>query len=229
MDRRKTPQKNAASSLLSLARRALGLGWLLCIPGGILWALSPLGVYLSEYRYKTPEVFWKLFPSAPLLMAAGLVGLYAHLFTLRGRRGGALERVGFFLAVLGALLTVAGDVGKFYLHLDDLYLMSAPAYRTMRVGLVLLCGGALLFGFGIARKRLVGLVGSLPFAIGSLGGLISVVKEYGMVGEAMWVMFGGGWAWVGVVVFIGWLRLFLGRKQTSGGRRERVNAGQTSI
>jgi hypothetical protein len=30
--------------------------------GGVLWALSPLGVHLSELRFHTPNVFWKLFP-----------------------------------------------------------------------------------------------------------------------------------------------------------------------
>ncbi|BBL80007.1 hypothetical protein RxyAA322_18610 [Rubrobacter xylanophilus] len=210
------------------ARRALGLGWLLCIPGGVLWALSPLGVYLSEYKYKTPEVFWKLFPSAPLLMLVGLVGLYAHLFALRGRRAGGLERVGFAVAVLGGLLTVAGDVGKFYIRLDDVYIMTAPAYRTMRAGLVLLCAGSLLFGFGVARERRVALAGTLPFAIGSLGGLISVMRDYGPVGEAMWVMFGVGWAWLGLVVLVGEVRRLL-RKRRASGKRDRVNAGQTPI
>ena len=36
---------------------------LLCVPGGMLWALSPLGVHLSELKFKTPDLFWKLFPT----------------------------------------------------------------------------------------------------------------------------------------------------------------------
>ncbi|ABG05602.1 hypothetical protein Rxyl_2685 [Rubrobacter xylanophilus DSM 9941] len=219
-------RREASRGPLLLLRGALGWSWLLCLPGGVLWALSPLGVYLSEYKYKTPEVFWRLFPSAPLLMLAGLAGLYLHLFARRGRRPGALERVGFAVCALGALLTVAGDVGKFYLHLDDVYLMSAPAYRTMRAGLALLCGGALLFGFGLARERRVALAGALPFAIGSLAGLIAVLRDFGALGEAMWVMFGAGWAWVGIVVLFGeGRRLLAGRKSGRG----RLNAGETSI
>jgi len=48
---------------------------LLCVPGGMLWALSPLGVHLSELKFKTPDLFWKLFPSAPLILLLGLIGL----------------------------------------------------------------------------------------------------------------------------------------------------------
>ena len=82
---------------------------LLCVPGGVLWALSPLGVHLSELRFHTPNVFWKLFPSAPLLLMVGLVGLHV----LVSGRSGWLERVGFYVALLGFLLILAGDVGEF--------------------------------------------------------------------------------------------------------------------
>src|SRR5918997_4987606 len=69
---------------------------LLCAPGGVLWALSPVGVHLSELRFHTPNVFWKLFPSAPLLLLVGLIGLYA----VSSGRSGWLEKAGFILTSL---------------------------------------------------------------------------------------------------------------------------------
>src|SRR3712207_4545868 len=112
---------------------------LLCVPGGMLLALSPLGVYLSDLRLHTPNVFWKLFPSATLLLMIGLVGLHA----LISARSGWLERVGFYVALLGLVLILAGGVDEFWLRIDDGYNITAPAYRTLRLGLVVLGDGAI--------------------------------------------------------------------------------------
>jgi hypothetical protein len=85
-------------------------GLLACaLAGGVLWALSPLGIYLSELKFHTPNVFWKLFPSAALLLLAGLIGLYFIFFD----RSGWLERVGVLLALLGLALILVGDVGQY--------------------------------------------------------------------------------------------------------------------
>ena len=118
---------------------------LLCLPGGVLWALSPTGVYLSELRFHTPNVFWKLFPSAPLLLLLGLIGLHA----LISGRSGRLERAGFYATLLGFLLILAGDVGEFWLRIDDVYIMTAPAYRAFRLGLIVMAAGAILFGVAV--------------------------------------------------------------------------------
>jgi hypothetical protein len=48
---------------------------ILCVPGGLLWALSPTGISVSNLAFHTPNVFWKMFWSAPLLILLGLVGL----------------------------------------------------------------------------------------------------------------------------------------------------------
>ena len=102
---------------------------LLVVPGGVLWALSPVGVSLSDSLFHTPNVFWKLFPSAPLLILLGLVGLQLR----QAGRSELLEKVGFFLAALGLVLIVAGDVGLYWLGIDDDYIMTAPAYRAFRL------------------------------------------------------------------------------------------------
>lgn len=166
---------------------------LLCIPGGVLWALSPLGIYLSEYRYSTPAVFWNLFPSAALLMIVGFVGLW--LWT---RSPGWLESISFVIVLAGLLLVVAGDVGKYWLGLDDFYLMTAPAYKALRSGFVVLTAGSMLFGVATARNESLPVWAALPFAIMSLAGLISVLRDFGTLGAGMWMLFGIGWAWIGL-------------------------------
>jgi O-antigen/teichoic acid export membrane protein len=171
---------------------------LLCVPGGVLWALSPLGVYLSEQRFHTPNVFWKLFPSAPLLLMIGLVGL--HL--LISDRSGWLERAGFYVAFLGLLLILAGDVGEFWLRIDDVYIMTAPAYRAFRLGLLVLAIGTIGFGIAVGRDRTLPIWGVLPFAFGALCGLISVSRDLGSLGAALWILFGIGWAWLGFALFV---------------------------
>ncbi len=184
---------------------------LLCVPGGVLWALSPLGVYLSELRFHTPNVFWKLFPSAPLLLMVGLVGL--HL--LISGRSGRLEKAGFFLALLGFVLILAGDVGEFWLRIDDRYIMTAPAYRALRLGLVVLAVGSVLFGVAAGRDRTLPVWGALPFAIGALCGLISVSRNLGSFGAALWILFGVGWAWLGLSLFVEGIMRFWRDRRTA--------------
>jgi hypothetical protein len=75
---------------------------LLCVPGGVLWALSPLGVYFSEMRFGTPNVFWKLFSSAPLLLLVGLVGLYFGRLPGRSSSSLLLPRLAFFVTLFSS-------------------------------------------------------------------------------------------------------------------------------
>jgi O-antigen/teichoic acid export membrane protein len=171
---------------------------LLCVPGGVLWALSPLGVYLSDLRFHTPNVFWKLFPSAPLLLMVGLVGLHV----LVSGRSGWLERVGLWVALLGFVLILAGAVGEFWLRIDDTYIMTAPAYRAFRLGLIVLAAGSVLFGIAVGRDRTLPIWGALPFTVGALCGLISVIRNLESFGAALWILFGIGWAWLGLAVFV---------------------------
>jgi hypothetical protein len=166
---------------------------LLCVPGGVLWALSPLGIYLSEYRYRTPDVFWQLFPICVLLLMAGLPGLW-----LRARRAGWMGRTGFVIVLAGLLLVLAGAVGKYWLGLDNVYLMTAPAYIAFRLGLLVLAAGCIMLGVAGARNGELPVWGALPFAIGSLAGLISFSRDLGSFGATLWILFGAGWAWLGL-------------------------------
>lgn len=174
------------------------LAILACLPGGLLWMLSPLGVRLSEMRYNTPNVFWKLFPSAPLLLVVGLIGLHLSLYDRYGRVG----RAGAAATLLGLALVIAGDVAQFWLMLDDVYILTAPAYRTFRIGLVVLAIGSIVFGMALLRSRALPDWGTLPFITGSVGALLSFARDLGTTGAVLWVMYGACWAWLGLVYLV---------------------------
>lgn len=181
---------------------------LLVVPGGVLWALSPIGASISETAFGTPNVFWKLFPSAPLLLLAGLVGVQI----LQWRRSGLLQKIGFGLALLGLVLVIAGDVGLYWLGLDDAYIMTAPAYRAFRLGLLILGVGSILFGVAAPRDGALPTWGLLPFVVGSLCGLVSFVVDLGSFGTVLWMLFGLGWAWLGFSLAVdGFLSWWSGR------------------
>lgn len=191
--------------LLTLVRWA----GLLCVPGGVLWALSPLGVQLSEMQFKTPNVFWKLFPSAPLLLLVGLIGLHLRF----SGRSGMLERVAFFVTLAGLVMVIAGDIGEFWLGLDNVFIMAAPAYRTLRIGLLVLAIGTMLFGVAAARGETLPVWGALPFAIGGLCGLVAFSADLEAFGAALWILFGVGWAWLGFAFLVdGLLGLWRSRR-----------------
>ncbi len=187
--------------LKARSRIATLLWWvsLAClIGGGVLWALSPLGVELSALKFKTPNAFWKLFPSSPALLFAGLIGLYLR----RRSRRGTVAKIGLWAAVVGSALIVAGAVGLFHLGVDDTFIMSAPAYRTLRAGFVLLTAGALLFGAAETRSGGLPAWGGLPFALSALAGLVAVARDLGPFGAALWAIFGAGWVWLAFVLFV---------------------------
>ena len=186
---------------------------LLVVPGGVLWALSPVGASISETAFGTPNVFWKLFPAAPLLLLAGLVALQLR----QSGRAGVLEKVGFWLAVLGLLLVVAGDAGLFWLGLDETFIMTAPAYRAFRLGLLVLGAGSILFGVAAPRDGDLPTWGLLPFVVGALAGVISFAVDLGSFGTVLWMLFGLGWAWLGLSLAVnGFLSWRAGRPARGG-------------
>lgn len=186
---------------------------LLVVPGGVLWALSPIGVSLSDSLFHTPNVFWKLFPSAPLLILVGLAGLQFR----QAGRSGLLEKVGFFVAGLGLVLIVAGDVGLYWLRIDDTYIMTAPAYRAFRLGLLVFGVGSILFAVFAPRDGALPTWGLVPFVVGSLCGLVSFATDLGSLGAVLWILFGLGWAWLGLSLAAQGLLSFFRTRRTTGG------------
>jgi hypothetical protein len=189
-------------------------GGILCVPGGVLWALTPTGISISNLAFHTPNVFWKLFWPAPLLILLGLVGLQLR----QSGRSGLLGKLGFFVAILGLVMVIAGDVGLYWLGVDDDYIVTAPAYNTFRLGLLVLAVGSILFGVTSPRDGALPTWGLLPFVVGSLCGLISFSRDLGSFGAVLWILFGVGWAWLGLSLVVEGFSSFLRtRRATRGG------------
>jgi hypothetical protein len=184
---------------------------ILCVPGGALWALSPTGVYISNYAFHTPNVFWKMFWPAPLLILLGLIGLQLR----QSGRSGLLEKLGFFVAVVGLLMVIAGDVGLYWLGIDDMFIVTAPAYRAFRIGLLVLAVGSILFAVTSPRDGALPTWGLLPFVVGSLCGLISFARDLGSFGAVLWILFGLGWAWLGFSLVVEGFSSFLRSRRTT--------------
>jgi len=186
---------------------------ILCVPGGVLWALTPTGVYISNLAFHTPNVFWKLFWPAPLLILLGLVGLQLR----QSGRSGLLEKLGFFVAILGLVMVIAGDVGLYWLGVDDIFIVTAPAYNAFRLGLLVVAVGSILFGVTSPRDSAVPTWGLLPFVVGSLCGLISFSRDLGSFGAVLWILFGVGWAWLGLSLVVEGFSSFVRTRRATRG------------
>jgi hypothetical protein len=178
---------------------------ILCVPGGLLWALSPTGISISNLAFHTPNVFWKMFWSASLLILLGLIGLQLR----QSERSGLWERLGFFVAALGLVLIIAGDIGLYWLGIDDRFIVTAPAYNAFRIGLLVLAVGSILFAVTTPRNGALPTWGLLPFVLGSMCGLISFSRDFGSFGAVLWALFGVGWAWLGLSLVVGGFSSFL--------------------
>lgn len=185
--------------LAGIFAAAVWLAAMFTIPGGALWALTPMGISLAEARLPSgPDGFWQLFASAPLLLAVGVAGL--HLRRLTGS-GGWLRRVASLVALAGFLMVAAGNVGQFWLGVDDTFIIAAPAYHAFRIGLFVAAAGMLLVGVSALKDRAVPSWTIPPFLIGALGGFVAFAAELGSTGATLWALFGLSWVWLGVVVF----------------------------
>jgi hypothetical protein len=200
-----------------ILRRLLSflLKWsgILCVPGGVLWALSPTGVYISNFAFHTPNVFWKMFWPAPLLILLGLVGLQLRQSELSG----LLEKLGFLVTIAGLVTVMAGDVGLYWLGVDDIFIVTAPAYNAFRIGLVALAAGSILFAVTSPRDGALPTWGLLPFVVGSLCGLISFSRDLGSFGAVLWILFGLGWAWLGFSLVVEGFSSFLRTRRAARG------------
>ena len=177
---------------------------ILCVPGGVLWALSPTGVYISNFAFHTPNVFWKMFWPAPLLLLLGLLGLQLR----QSERSGPLEKLGFLVTIVGLIMVIAGDIGLYWLGVDDIFIVTAPAYNAFRIGLLVVAVGSILFAVTSPRGALP-TWGLLPFVVGSLCGLVSFSRDFGSFGAILWILFGVGWAWLGLSLVVEGFSSFL--------------------
>lgn len=190
------------------------------IPGGALWALTPMGVSLAEARLPSgPDGFWQLFASAPLLLIVGVVGLHWRGLTGPVTGSGWLRWASFLVALAGFAMVAAGNVGQFWLGVDDAFILTAPAYRAFRIGLFVAAAGMLLIGVSALRNHTMPSWTVPPFLMSALGGFLAFATDLGATGAILWALFGLGWVWLGVVVFFkDVLDLALGRAGKSAAK-----------
>lgn len=204
-----------------VSRVTFAISWLTvlsCLPGGALWAISPLGIVLSEQRLiEGSAVFWKLFPAAPLALALGIVGLW----WIGAVGSGWAGRAGAGVALLGLLMVTVGIVGQFWLGLDATFAVLAPAYYTFRSGLVVLAAGSVVFGSAGLLARSLPAWGAIPFIVAALCGLVAFVWELGTLGSGLWAVFGAGWIWLGFSAALSSLAGFLEYKTPRRRRQPR--------
>jgi hypothetical protein len=124
-------------------------------------------------------------------------------------RSGLLEKLGFFVSIVGLVLIIAGDIGLYWLGIDDRFIVTAPAYNAFRVGLLVLAVGSILFAVTAPRDGALPTWGLLPFVLGSMCGLISFSRDFGSFGAVLWTLFGIGWAWLGLSLVVGGFSSFL--------------------
>jgi hypothetical protein len=93
--------------------------------------------------------------------------------------------------------------------------VTAPAYHTLRIGLVVLAVGSILFAVTSPRDGALPSWGLLPFVLGSLCGLISFSRDLGTFGAALWILFGVGWAWLGLSLAVEGFTSFLQKRRSS--------------
>ena len=198
------------SRLLSFLLRWSGV---LCVPGGALWALSPTGVYISNFAFHTPNLFWKVFWTAPLLILLGLIGLQLR----QSERSGPLEKLGFLLASAGLIMVIAGDIGLYWLGIDDRFIVTAPAYGAFRLGLLVAAAGSIIFAVASPRDGVLPSWGLLPFVVGALCGLVSFSRDLGSFGAVLWILFGLGWAWLGLSLAVVGFSSFLRERRANRG------------
>lgn len=180
-----------------LSRLAYWIAVLFCIPGGALWALTPLGIQLADQRLPSGSArFWQLFSLAPMLLLVGLAGVW-----LVGCLGsGWIARLSLVAACLGLLIVVFGNVGQFWFGLDDIYPVTAPAYRAFRIGLLVLAVSAATLGVSSAYERALPIWAALPFTVAAFCGLVAFLGGVEELGPGLWSAFGAGWIWLGFSV-----------------------------
>ena len=106
-------------------------------------------------------------------------------------------------------MIIAGDIGLYWLGVDDIFIVTAPAYNAFRIGLLVVAVGSILFAVTSPRDGALPTWGLLPFVVGSLCGLISFSRDFGSFGAILWILFGVGWAWLGLSLVVEGFSSFL--------------------
>jgi hypothetical protein len=157
-----------------------------------------------------------------LLLLVGLAGLW----WLDCLGSGRFTWVGLAVAGVGICMIVLGNIGQFWFGLDDLFTVTAPAYRAFRIGLLFLALGGAILGITAARDQALPVWGLLPFAVAVLCGLAAFLQDLGDLGAGLWSAFGAGWIWLGFSGTLAHLLTNLRKRKTKISDPQAGNAGR---
>ena len=170
---------------------------LAAVLGGLLWDAKI--IYMIYESNSTRQYLQDLTDTllfiVPLLLLAGLAGLYVHC---RGRLGEleTLSLVGFILGSVG----LAG--ASVWLGLWALGAVS-DVLKGLWGGLLLVAVGLMFLGGSIIAAGLLGRWKAVPLIVGVIGILAVAMPPWNFVGVAAWALFGFTWVALGYVLWSG--------------------------
>jgi len=165
---------------------------LAAIVGGALWVGKVLYEMNDETVY-VRDITDYMFFVVPLLLLAGLTGLYA----LGGRRSGQRGQgglIGFFLGVLG-LVAISVSFGLWTLG------MVSDVLWGILLGLLPLALGLLILGGSIIESGALGRAKVLPLILGFVSILALILPPWNVAGVVVWALLGGGWILLGIAIW----------------------------
>ncbi len=170
---------------------------LAAVLGGLLWDAK---IIYMIYESNSDRAYPKDLTDAllfvvPLLLMAGLAGLYVHC---RGRLGEQenLALAGFILGSVGlAGASVSSGLWTLGIVSDVL--------RGLWGGLLFVAIGLMMLGGYILQAGLLGRWKAVPLIVGVIGILAVAMPPWNSVGVAAWGLFGLAWVALGYVLWSG--------------------------
>ena len=167
-------------------------GGLVAMIAAALFVIADLGVLVLAFGQEPAQgllVRGAVSGSAGLVLALGLVGLYAH----QAEAAGYLGLIGFLAAFIALWLgqenvgwaALLANVGWVLFGVGSLGAQTYP-----RIGIILLIAGAVLAGVVNLLLLAIDFGGTVPAAVVGLGALVDIV-------------FYAGVAWLGISLFTG--------------------------
>ena len=165
---------------------------LAAIVGGALWVAKVFYEMNDETVYAR-DITDYMFFVVPLLLLAGLTGLYALGGRGSGQRGdGGL--IGFFLGILG-LVAISVSFGLWTLG------MVSDVLWGILLGLLPLALGLLMLGGSIIESGALGRAKALPLVLGFVSILALAMPPWNIAGVIVWASLGGGWILLGIAIW----------------------------
>ena len=154
------------------------------------WASLARPLLAPMLNFASPDTVYLVYTWA---MAPVLLGYIAGLLALHARqvpRGGSLEQVGFWLALVGAALLLLG-----------LMEIEVLGYSLLVPGLLLTIMGTYIFGIGTLLAGVVPIVGAWLLILGSLPGSVMLAALLGHNGCGLLLL---NLAWIIIGLRLWW-------------------------